>query len=88
MTNYRAARKSSIYQSQDGVYEVLCIGWDEDQGGESYGSGEWCDFVFATIPEVSESILSWVDSNSYEGNLHVVDNGSVRVKTQDELNAE
>jgi hypothetical protein len=81
--NYRCVVSNKEYKQN--TYEVLAIGTDECQSGDYHEIGSWCDFTFYPIPKVSDTIWEWVYENEYKGDLRVVENGEIRVKTLVEL---
>ena len=87
MVDYRATRSKSHYQSNSHIYEVLCIGLDENQNEKPYHKGKWCKFIFTKIPVVTSEVMGWVEENSYKKNLHLIDtsDNTIRLKTISEL---
>lgn len=70
--------------------EVVAIGMDESQGGQSYHDiGIWCEFTFEHMPEIPQEVLDYVNEKDLQGKIlfKVVDDAIV-VKSLEELGDE
>jgi hypothetical protein len=87
---YRAKRKTIIYQELDNIYEVVSIGRDENQPIEEKDNEIWCNFIFDEIPQPTEELNEWVENNNYQGNLHLINttNKDIILKTLEQLEVE
>lgn len=68
---------------------ILCIGIDENQGGEDYnGIGKWCSFTFQEIPQPTEEITLFMQENNFINSIIKVADNAVVLKTVVELQEE
>lgn len=82
-TVYRCVTSNGI----DG--SIICIGIDENQGGENYNDlGKWCAFTFTSIPQPSGEIKTFMQENNFISSVIKVENNQVVLKTLEELQAE
>jgi len=72
--------KDSEYQEKNKVYEVNYIDFKDVESKNN---------KFDDVPQLEDKkTLEWLKSVVYMGNLHVIDNNKLRIKTLEELKKE
>ena len=83
---------NTVYRcvTSDGISgSILCIGIDENQGGDNYNDvGVWCNFIYDTIPQPTEELTTFMQVNNFINSIIKVVDNAVVLKTLEELQAE